>query len=413
MFENIRQSDTRRNATLSWTQVNYDYGPNGTLVNPRYVTSIQKSSNRIGDQTVMLYTKTKNWKRGRFAVYPVNQRSVKTFCTSGTLKSQRLFGGKLYPSQEITGDLGAWLGIPSAGSITTGPTEYPEIGSNLQGRATASASQASLEAGVMIGELHETLSMLINPLNGLCKLLIKHPIPRKLRLKNTLRSLRKDTSMSLSNWWLQYRFGIMPFLNDIANIHKLCSRQVLRVSPIQHARAVTSTGPVLTRESLAATLFNVPVWGDIYTHVSSRIIATVYYNRFQWQMLERVGLDWSQVPGILWELIPFSFLVDRVVNVGQWLEIMRPKQDFSILGTTISYKDISERVYHAKSANLISGSPSPTSIDLLCKTTAELYSRTLPGPLPSGPVVNINVSGLMKTLDHLTLLNQRILTKMR
>lgn len=407
-FSNIKQIDDRHFARLTWTQVNYDYGPNQTLVNPRKVISVQKSTSRIGLQRVMLFNKTKGWKPGRFSVNPIDQRSIVSTCSSGTLELYRLYAGKQYLSHIISGELGAWLGVPVAGSISSPAAEYPDLGNRLLYRATADASRADIESMVMLGELKETLSMLFSPLKGLYRLLQRNPLPRIGRGL----SVRK-AGKSLSDWWLQMRFGIMPLLNDVASIQRLAeSKMVREYSPIMHSRAVTMTQSE-SRESYTGTLFNVPVWGDTYARTRSRVMACVYYNRFTWSKLERLGLDWSQIPGAVWELVPFSFLVDRVVNVGEWLEVCRPKQGFSILGSSVSYKTETISGFHAKQGILLSPSTTRVAVDHLCQTTGTNYLRTLPGPLPSGPAVNLNIGGLVKTLDHLTLLNQNILSKMR
>lgn len=221
----------------------------------------------------------------------------------------------------------------------------------------------------------------------------------------------KDTGMYLSNWWLQMRFGVMPFLNDASDIISECQNKVKKEFPIMHSRALNFSGKVQNREPYQGIMFNIPVWGDCYSAFTQRTMATVYYNRFQWDHQERLGLHWSQIPGIAWELVPFSFLVDRVINIGQWLELMRPKQNFNILGSTLSYKETSENGFHAKSAQLNPYTDHRTTIDHICRTTCEKYVRTVPGPLPIWPAVNLNLGGLVKTLDHLTLLNQIVLNR--
>lgn len=413
MYGIVKQTDNRREAALCWTQFSYDYGPNGTLINKRSSSSFEKTVGLIGSERMASFNFTRGWKPGKFAVNPIIQRSVTTSCTSGTLDLFSVYQGKTYASHVLSGELGAFLGIPPAGgSIYAGPTEDPDVGLSLHQRATASASQSEMEAGVMIGELSETLGMLANPFIGLASFLKRNPIPKKKRALRRLSQMAKAPSQELSNWWLQARFGIMPFLNDIAAIKAECQKRVSRDFNLMHSRAKKSTVQV-HREPYTGYLFNVPVKGDVYQRTIHRTLATVYYNRFQWSTSERLGLHWSQIPGIMWELVPFSFLVDRVVNIGQWLEIMRPKQEFVIQGSTLSYKDESESIFHAKEALLTYGSDTRTVIDILCRTKCISYHRTIPGPLPIGPTVNLKIGGLVKTLDHLTLLNQNILRKMR
>jgi hypothetical protein len=47
---------------------------------------------------------------------------------------------------------------------------------------------------------------------------------------------------------------------------------------------------------------------------------------------------WTEVPLAAWELVPFSFVVDWIVNVGDWLEAVQPKVGVRTLAEGITVK---------------------------------------------------------------------------
>jgi hypothetical protein len=121
---------------------------------------------------------------------------------------------------------------------------------------------------------------------------------------------------SASRAWLTYVYGIKPTLGTIFG----CADENLRFVLNQTSRfRVRATGPVTPKFVSIPT-----VWGNInYPVTSSAIKASIGYgidmrtNQFdlaRWSSLNPLS--------IAWELLPYSFVVDWVFNIGGYLRNM-------------------------------------------------------------------------------------------
>lgn len=64
----------------------------------------------------------------------------------------------------------------------------------------------------------------------------------------------------------------------------------------------------------------------------------MYYRRKMDETTEsQLGLVPENIPSILWESTKLSFVWDWVLNIGAWLEALKPKFGVDILGYTTSY----------------------------------------------------------------------------
>jgi hypothetical protein len=55
-------------------------------------------------------------------------------------------------------------------------------------------------------------------------------------------------------------------------------------------------------------------------------------------LVERSGLHLSNLPSSIWEAIPFSFVADWVINLGDWIRAVTPKAGVKILATGVTVK---------------------------------------------------------------------------
>jgi hypothetical protein len=179
------------------------------------------------------------------------------------------------------------------------------------------SAQKSMQGLVALGELGESVRMI----NSLGRDIF-------VRTDKYLRSLNKianslkphNVLRTVSERWLEYRFGIKPLVSDVASFYDACDRNRFGRPPVQHIRA---SGKSLEKD---------PKTVVITSELNHLMTTTIERSRwYGCRIYGVVGLDPNQaippfsrefgitldefVPS-LYELIPYSFLVDYFINLG-------------------------------------------------------------------------------------------------
>lgn len=278
--------------------------------------------------------------------------------------------------------------------------------------AYAKMNSASLMSGEILNDLDQTVEMLRRPMKGSIDLLNRMTKCRKLKLGKTTASATKATT----NAWLEYRYGWKPLLMDADNIVRSATRIV--ASPKK--RLVARASQVQSRNSSNSFSDNMggTTWlkasGTVSQTESVSVHAGILYdvvNRTtSEELLAFFGLRPRDVPATLWEVVPYSFVVDWFVNVGPWLEAIVPVPGTHVLGTWVtvkSKKTITSSVHSFKlladgswrSANGSGGSSTATdSVKRLCDL-----------PMPAMPVMTVKSLSSLRSADGISLLANQVI----
>lgn len=217
-----------------------------------------------------------------------------------------------------------------------------------------------------------------------------------------IRSSVRPGTKSVSSGWLQLQFGWMPLMSDIYGAYQ-------ELSTVQPKAGQLVVLRVSDREAGSTqTKSNYYPYGSTYGGVEMNIRQTwtrTVKQSYWWKLdveslhaLSRNGLTDPLV--VAWDLVPFSFVADWLVPVGQYLRNCTASAGFTYLGGSQTYferrsnqgksgKTIlpSKGTYqnHTVSANL-AGSASGFRMvrTVLSAPTAELY---LKNPLSTFTVV--------------------------
>jgi hypothetical protein len=204
----------------------------------------------------------------------------------------------------------------SGGAFTSARNEAISKTYN-QIRSMASPAQA----GEDIGEAGETLRMIRKPQAGLQDL-VKHVCNNHYNLLkkakwNTVKRLAK----SLADLTLEYRFGLQPLLSDIA-----ASTVALQ------NRTVMTTYTTFSAKGKSEAISNTLGSGTEGTiRYDGRATTRERYTvRYKGQCAEThhldqrsfnasIGLTWREAIPTLYNLIPYTFLLDYVTNLGSFV----------------------------------------------------------------------------------------------
>lgn len=190
----------------------------------------------------------------------------------------------------------------------------------------------NFQSGTFLGELRETLHMIRNPGQGFRRGIDQYVS----RAKKASRGTKRSVNRNLSDLWLEYSFGWKPLLSDIDSAAETLARLVVGV-PQSIVVSASASGPSESVETIGENGIASVLWN--YTnrqtsHVDVRykgcIVMPIEGNLTLAKHLFGFNLG-SFIPTV-WELIPYSFLVDYFTNIGDIL------QSWSLIGTELRWQ---------------------------------------------------------------------------
>lgn len=176
-----------------------------------------------------------------------------------------------------------------------------------------------------LGELAETVRMLKRPASAFRDSLQDWTNSvKKLNRRSDLGNMNR----ALAGSWLEYVFGISPLIGDLENAKEAVTRTLDRYESF-HER-FSSTG----ESEKAVTLNNTFTYGAdtdwklttnvrMLSQVSVRYYGQVYIAAILGNSLAQrrnLGISLNEFLPTVWELLPYSFLIDYFTNIGDLVE---------------------------------------------------------------------------------------------
>lgn len=318
---------------------------------------------------------------------------------------------------ELTGDVIGWLESASGAAWTPlNSSTYVGIGSNVSlCAAYAALKRSDLMAGEMLGSLGQTVQMLRRPFSGGIKLFSEMKKFRASRMKRFGHSIVKASS----DTWLEYRYGWKPLIMDGQTIIQLAGKKssltrrlVGRGSShytLPQEIAWSSHGSGSVPGTHGATFKRT---GNKTGRVNSGVIAEVNFSSTSEQVAANLGLRAQDVPATVWELIPYSFVVDWFCNVGSWVTAITPSSTLTVRGSWTTKVETTSHICWAEALITDSGVTYKRDVGQSYLTWDDV-TRVANPQLPIAPVLTMKPLSALHAVDALALISQRILQGLR
>lgn len=220
--------------------------------------------------------------------------------------------------------------ITPVSSTTSVPEGNADIVARVKFFNSIRSAQRSFQGGVALGELAETLRMIRNPAQALRKGIDRYhaDVKKRLRAQTMGRNPRglsnPSRTRTVQDTWLEYAFGWTPLIKDIEDACKAASE------PVTKLQFVYGFGVNPQQVSVGYDNVSHPIGGMSAYWRTSDTTKTEHFVFYGGRVfvdnqpiegkLVRWGFSSRDILPTVWELIPYSFLVDYFTNIGDVID---------------------------------------------------------------------------------------------
>ena len=202
--------------------------------------------------------------------------------------------------------------------------EQPDRMSQAKFMALSNVDSTPYSFGEDLGEMRKTLEFLKNPLKSIFGMTksMQRDLRRDFRQK-TPRTRKQaaeyalNRAESMSDIYLSYRFGLSPLVRSAHDAIEALSYKVANSPERRTARGFANWSHSDSGTGTVTSSGNTDTYSKGYD-ISKKWRASILYEvsnpSFKWQ--RDLGLRGKDLPHTLWQLMPYSFMVDRVVDVS-------------------------------------------------------------------------------------------------
>lgn len=218
--------------------------------------------------------------------------------------------------------------VDRADPLVTYAAEVTELSDRALKRHYAKLANQKIDLATELSQAMQTVNMILDLAKRLGGTFLKL---KKLDLLGAFKLLFPTSRKELANDYLVYKYGIEPLLGDLEGAAEHLAEYVLRARPVKSSGRATKT--VVTEELVSSP------YGKGFRRRTTKI-RVKYSSIFSVSndaQRQAAMLGFTNPVNVIWELVPFSFVADWFLPIGNWLQSMS-----ALDGLTIkeSYKTV-------------------------------------------------------------------------
>lgn len=283
-------------------------------------------------------------------------------------------------------------------------------------RAIAAMDSSAYAFGEDIGEIGETIRFLRRPMTSLHRLSKEYrkDLNKVLRKKRINVRDAKQMAKAHADAWLEYRFAVSPLVRSASDLLESFDTMPKTPPPRQTARGFSRDSDSDSTESSVyngGTTFVFKQTREVTRSDKASILYQVSNPVYDWRW--RYGLRNKDIPETIWQLVPYSFMVDRVLDVSSAVRAITNLADpsLSILAASVTTKH--ENKFSYQHVNQIRSGLTCTVNGNTVTDTSFSYTRDTWRPSLSDTVPQFKPAGLVDDLTKIADLTSLILSNFR
>lgn len=265
-------------------------------------------------------------------------------------------------------------------------------------------ADAKTNLGVALAEAHKTSDLILSSARRIDRAY------RSFR-RGDFRRVAQELNISpnrVHKNWLEYKYGWMPVLMDVKNGAEFFAQQHMGRSP----RFVAQTKVSSSVKRVVKTIDESYSLGSYYVETG---LAEKVYRCKIWCELTNPHLSAIQQLGltnpalVAWELIPYSFVFDWFISVGDWLTALTAFHGVTVRRAMISRIRQLHVEYYSHAHRWDNTQGSSSGYDFTFRSDGRSYTRYsfVVNPLDVFPRVRFPDFGFNRTTTSLALIRSR------
>jgi hypothetical protein len=368
------------------------------------------------ERSQVSFYKTSQYRPGQFKNTAFQRQHFSAQCADTSMVLKLIHLNKVKPYRRYDGPLAMLFNSRCVQNTTTEPVVHDAyLESVALAQAYARVVEPDIDQTVFFGELADTVQLLMSPLKFFVK---QYKRLHKQNVRSSRKFSGKSLVSSLTDNWMQYRYGIMPALSDADGLMKLFDVRAARpVAWKLRKRNRYLSSPATTSVSkIYKELREEAYWMYRVTETNSTDVhAKVFYriNDLAEYEMGMQGRSRYQLARQAWDLVPFSFVEDWVFDVGTWITNRCPIPGCQVLGNSISIKRTRNVELYVDIASLNSNMTFATRVDSMMKFVDFKYERCPGGAPATEPLLSPAIMNLKRSFDSVSLIWQQMPYKKR